>query len=98
MFASASCRNSNVPDVAGPHCTLSSTHRLLQFADRRIDLLVEGDAVKLVEHGLVVSVDDAVIRYAIRGAFLARLCFSKNSIMVSISGTRGATMVRAGGQ
>ena len=33
---------------------------LLQFADRRIDLLAEGDAVELVEHGLVKPFDDAI--------------------------------------
>ena len=33
---------------------------LLQFADRRIDLLAEGDAVELVEHGLVKPLDDAI--------------------------------------
>jgi hypothetical protein len=71
---------------------------LLQFADRRIDLLAEGDAVELIEHGLVKPLDDAIIRYVIRGAFLVWLCFSKNSVMVSPSGTQdaGSTKVRAG--
>jgi IS30 family transposase len=32
----------------------------LQFVDRRIDLLAEGDAIELVEHGLVKALDDAV--------------------------------------
>ena len=48
--------------------------------------------------GPVHSLNLAVIRYVIRGAFLVRLCFSKNSVMVCPSGTRGAgsTKVRAG--
>ena len=32
----------------------------LQLLDRRVDLLAEGDAVELVEHGLVEALDDAV--------------------------------------
>jgi hypothetical protein len=40
--------------------------------------------------GPVHSLDLSVIRYVIRGAFLVRLCFSKNSVMMSPSGTRGA--------
>lgn len=41
---------------------------------------------------------DRPVQYVIRGAFPVRLCFSKNSVMVSPSGTRGAgsTKVRAG--
>jgi hypothetical protein len=48
--------------------------------------------------GAVHAFDLTIIRYVIRGAFLVRLCFSKNSVMVSPSGTRGAgsTKVRAG--
>jgi len=46
----------------------------------------------------VHALDLPVIRYVIRGAFRVRLCFSKNSVMVSPSGTLGAgsTKVRAG--
>ena len=33
---------------------------LLQFADRRVDLLAEGDAIELVEHGLVVALDNSI--------------------------------------
>ena len=32
----------------------------LQILDRGVDLLAEGDAVELVEHGLVEALDDAV--------------------------------------
>ena len=32
----------------------------LQVVDRRVDLLAEGDAIELVEHGLVEALDDAV--------------------------------------
>ncbi len=32
----------------------------LQLVDRRIDLLAEGDAIELVDHGLVETLDDAV--------------------------------------
>ena len=32
----------------------------LQLADRRVDLLAESDAVEFVEHGLVVSLNDAI--------------------------------------
>jgi hypothetical protein len=35
----------------------------LQVLDRLVELLAEGDAIKLVEHGLVEALDDAVIRY-----------------------------------
>ncbi len=38
---------------------------LLQFADRRIDLFAEGDAVELVEHGLMVSFDNAIGLWAL---------------------------------
>ena len=43
----------------------------LQVRDRTVDLLSEGDAVELVERGLVEAFDDAVIRYEIRGALLS---------------------------
>jgi uncharacterized protein HemY len=36
---------------------------LLQFADRRIELLAEDDAIELVEHGLVKPLDDAIILF-----------------------------------
>ena len=70
----------------------------LQLVDETIHLFAERDTVKLIEHGLVEALADAVIRYVIRGAFLVWLCFSMNSVMVSPSGTRGAgsTKVRAG--
>ena len=32
----------------------------LQVLDRLVELLAEGDAIKLVEHGLVEALDDAV--------------------------------------
>src|SRR6516165_6995470 len=50
----------------------------LQVLDRRVELLAEGDAVELVEHGLVEALDDAVIRYVIRGALLSA-CFRKET-------------------
>ena len=46
--------------------------------------------------GPVHALDLAVIRYVIRGAFPVRLCFSKNSVMVSPSGMRGAGARRCG--
>jgi len=59
-----------------------------------------GAGVELISPSSVAALDDAVIRYVIRSAFLVWLCFSKNSVMVSLSGTRGAgsTKVRAGRQ
>jgi hypothetical protein len=70
----------------------------LQLRNRGVELFSEGDAVELVEDCLVQALNAAIIRYVIRGAFLVWLCFSKNSVMVSPSGTRGAgsTKVRAG--
>ena len=70
----------------------------LQLADRAVDLLAEGDAVELVEHGLVEPLNNAIIRYEIIGALLSA-CFRKgDGDMVSPSWTRGAgsTKVRAG--
>jgi hypothetical protein len=32
----------------------------LQIVDRRVDLFAEGDAIELVEHGFVETLDDAV--------------------------------------
>ena len=32
----------------------------LQLLDRRVDLLAEGDAIELVEHGLVKTLDNSV--------------------------------------
>ena len=73
---------------------------VLQLFDRGGELLAKGDAVEFISHGVVQALNDTVIRYVIRGAFLVWLCFSKNSVMVSPSGTRGAgsTKVRAGRQ
>ena len=45
----------------------------LQLADRAVDFLAEGDAVELVEHGLVEPLDDASIRYVIRRRLAVRL-------------------------
>ena len=58
----------------------------------RVEALESGSS-----DGSVHSLDLSVIRCVIRGAFLVRLCFSKNGIMVCPSGTRGAgsTKVRA---
>jgi hypothetical protein len=38
-----------------------------------VSFLAEGDAIKLVEHGLVEALDDAVIRYEIRRRLAVRL-------------------------
>ena len=66
-FASASCQNKCGPGEALPHYTPSSRNLrhqdmeiVLQFAGRRLDLLAKGDAVKLVEHGLVEPHDVAI--------------------------------------
>jgi hypothetical protein len=46
----------------------------LEVLDRLVKLLAEGDAIDLVEHGLVEALNDAVIRYEIPGATLSG-CF-----------------------
>lgn len=43
----------------------------LQAVDRRAELLAEGDAIELVKHCFVETLDDAVIRYEIRGTLLS---------------------------
>ena len=43
----------------------------LQAVDRRAELLAEGDAIELVKHGFVETLDDAAIRYEIRGTLLS---------------------------
>ena len=45
----------------------------LEFGDRSVDLLAEGDAIELVEHRLVEALDDAIIRYVIRRRLAVRL-------------------------
>jgi hypothetical protein len=45
----------------------------LQVLDGGVDLLAEGDAIELVEDGLVEALDDAVIRYEIRRRLAVRL-------------------------
>jgi hypothetical protein len=44
----------------------------LEVLDRLVELLAEGDAIELVEHGLVEALDDAVIRYEIRRRLVVR--------------------------
>ena len=45
----------------------------LKVIDRGVDLLAEGDAVELIEHGFVEALDDAVIRYELRRRLAVRL-------------------------
>jgi len=44
-----------------------------QVVDRSLDLLAEGDPIELIEHGLVKTLDDSVIRYEIRRRLAVRL-------------------------
>jgi hypothetical protein len=70
----------------------------LQALDHLVELLAEGDAIELIEHGFVEALDDAVIRYEIGGASFSGCSWKGADDMVSPSGTRGAgsTKVRAG--
>jgi hypothetical protein len=70
----------------------------LQAVDRRAELLAEGDAIELVKHGFVETLDLPIIRYEIIGASLSGCSRKGTGDMVSPSGTRGAgsTEVRAG--
>jgi hypothetical protein len=72
----------------------------LQALDRVVERLAEGDAIELIEHGLVEALDDAVIRYVIPWRLAVRLFSKGDGVMVSPSGTRGvgSTKVRAGRQ
>ncbi len=69
-----------------------------RFADRRMDILAKGNAVKLIEHCLVEALSDAIIWHDTCGAFECQAVPAKNGVMVSPSGTRGtgSTKVRAG--
>ena len=70
----------------------------LQLVDETIHLFAERDTVKLIEHGLVEALADAVIWHDTCGAFECQAVPAKNGVMVSPSGTRGtgSTKVRAG--
>src|ERR1700722_20159512 len=66
--ASAFCRSTIVLGAAFAHCSFGSSDQ-----DRPGDLLAKGDAIELIEHRLVESLDDAIIRYEIRRRLVVRL-------------------------
>jgi hypothetical protein len=51
--------------LMGPLLIVFRHPMVVQLADRRVDPLAKGDAVELVEHGLVVSFDDAIGLWAL---------------------------------
>ena len=52
----------------------------LKLVDCGVDLFSEGDAVELVEHGLVEALDDAVIRYEIPRRHVVRLFLTETAV------------------
>src|ERR1700733_13463891 len=59
----------------------------LEIGDRAVDLLAKGDAIELIEHGLMEPFDDAIIRYEIIGASLSGFSRKGTGDMVSPSET-----------
>jgi hypothetical protein len=75
--------------------------RAVTVGHHRLKLAAVGLAQLDVVASLMVQfilLDLSIIRYVICGAFLVRLCFSKNGVMVSPSGMQvaGSTNLRTG--
>jgi hypothetical protein len=100
--ASRSCRSTNVPDVAAPHCIQRSRNpgRLAacrwtdtQLVDRTIHLLAEGDMIELVEYGLVEALADTIGLRAL--GFGARMiCGAPARLVMSALGSTGLRIWR----
>src|SRR6516165_11579690 len=69
---------------------------VLQVRDRGIELLAEGDAVKLIEDCLVEALADSIIRHDACDAFGCLAILTRNGVMVSPSGTRASGARRCG--